>query len=334
MSAQLIPGPDIYPELLLIGTIIASVAYGIVIMMFVHCFRLLLKMPYIYSKRMRGFIFFYITVMFLLSTLAWIQQTIGMTMVIFRTSAPDFVVFGPSDFQDTIEFFFQNGTLFLPFTILGADVFMLWRCLVLYQGASRLLQIFVFTCLSLILLTSLGNAILFCITPVLRAFLLAALTALVNLILALLIVLRLVYHQRRLRKMLGVAHGSGYARIMAMCIESCALIVIFSGVYGVLFFEQANGSQIPLMILPHIYVISPYLIIAKVAQGRAATTVMPSIEAVGDQAVTHRNGHTPRVLESIRFNPVSIDESHISGLEVHDVEAAEKATLPLPLQTA
>ncbi|KAF8961197.1 hypothetical protein BDZ97DRAFT_1229468 [Flammula alnicola] len=243
MSAQLVPGPDIQRELLLIGTIFASVAYGTVIMVFVHCFRLLLKTPYIYSKRMRGFNFFYITVMFLLSTLAWIQETVGMTLVIFRSAPDDFAIFSLSDFQAIIEFFFQNGTLFLPFTILGADVFMLWRCLVLYQGASRRLQIFVFTCLSLILLTSLANAILFFIVPILEAFPLAALTALVNLILALLIMLRLAYHQRRLRKLLGVAHGSGYAQIMAMCIESCALIVIFTGIYGVLFFEQANGSE-------------------------------------------------------------------------------------------
>ena len=86
------------------------------------------------------------------------------------------------------------------------------------------------------------------------AMVLIAFSTLVNIILALLIVLRLVHHQRHIRKVLGAQHGSLYSKVITMCVESSALIVIFSGVYTVLIFEQGNGALIPFLLLPHICV--------------------------------------------------------------------------------
>ena len=86
------------------------------------------------------------------------------------------------------------------------------------------------------------------------AMVLIAFSTLVNIILALLIVLRLVHHQRHIRKVLGAQHGSPYSKVITMCVESSALIVIFSGVYTVLIFEQGNGALIPFLLLPHICV--------------------------------------------------------------------------------
>ena len=131
------------------------------------------------------------------------------------------------------------------------------------------------------------------------AMVLIAFSTLVNIILALLIVLRLVHHRRHIRKVLGVEHGSLYSKVITMCVESSALIVIFSGVYTALIFEQAHGSLIPFLLLPHIcvgnlefrcastidflfamlsQVISSLLIVYRVAKGRVMTTTLQPSE--------------------------------------------------------
>ena len=84
---------------------------------------------------------------------------------------------------------------------------------------------------------------------------LALLSTVANIILASLIILRLVRHQRHIRKVLGVAHGSPYSKVITMCVESSALIIIFSAAYIVLGYMRPTGSVfIPLLLLPHICV--------------------------------------------------------------------------------
>ena len=84
-----------------------------------------------------------------------------------------------------------------------------------------------------------------------------SLSTFVNIILALLIILRLLHHQRHIRKVLGAEHGSPNSKVITMCVESSALIVIVGGVYVILDSGpgRANGSMIvPFLLLPHICV--------------------------------------------------------------------------------
>ena len=104
----LIPGPDAYLELRMLGTIISAIAYGIVIVLSGNCFLLLLKKRGIYSNRMRLFLLIYVTIMFLLSTLAIIQSTLGTSVLIFQNIDPPLLV----------------GSFTLPLAIWGADGFM------------------------------------------------------------------------------------------------------------------------------------------------------------------------------------------------------------------
>ena len=153
----------------------------------------------------------------------------------------------------------------------------IWRCVVLYQDVAKGPRILVIVLLLLLSIISLGvsrSLRTFCIplahkvkgcgvliflnfdifNPTVFTMALIAFSTLVNIILALLIILRLVHYQRHIRKVLGEVHGSPYAKVITMCIESSALIVIFSGVYTVLVFVQANGSLIPFQLVPHICV--------------------------------------------------------------------------------
>ena len=84
-----------------------------------------------------------------------------------------------------------------------------------------------------------------------------SLSALLNIILATLIVFRLVYHGRYIRNALGLEHGSPYTNIITICVESSALMVISSGLYPILFALPVNASiaqQFLFDINPHIYV--------------------------------------------------------------------------------
>ena len=85
-----------------------------------------------------------------------------------------------------------------------------------------------------------------------------SLSALLNIILATLIVLRLLYHGRRIRNTLGLEHGSPYTKIITICVESSALMVIASGLYPILWALPAKASTTAqgfmININPHIYV--------------------------------------------------------------------------------
>jgi hypothetical protein len=86
-----------------------------------------------------------------------------------------------------------------------------------------------------------------------------SLSAIVNIILAALIVFRLVYHRRYVRNTLGAEHGSPYTNIMTMCIESSALMVISSGLcvileYALVGVKRGGGGDFMFRLLPHICV--------------------------------------------------------------------------------
>jgi len=86
------------------------------------------------------------------------------------------------------------------------------------------------------------------------------LSAVVNIILAALIVFRLVYRRKHLQNALGAEHGSLYTNIITICVESSALMVISSGLYAVLNFGLRNAPGSPnwggfvSALLPHICV--------------------------------------------------------------------------------
>ena len=102
-----------------------------------------------------------------------------------------------------------------------------------------------------------GSGLLFIILPFDKGWILVifiTITAFVNVVIAILIVVRLFLHQRYIRGVLGPAYASGYTRVMAMCVESSSLIVAFNIAYLALDFEEFLGTVILINLLVHIYV--------------------------------------------------------------------------------
>jgi hypothetical protein len=142
----------------MLGTVISAIAYGIVIVLSGSCFLLLLKKRGIYSNRMRLFLLVYVTIMYLLSTLAITQSICGivMTLLIFRDiNVPRLSPLLTGSSPPT-----------LPLAIWGADGFMvfqlqIWRCVILYQdiaGGPRILVIVLLSLLSISSLRTLYNS--------------------------------------------------------------------------------------------------------------------------------------------------------------------------------
>jgi len=146
----------------LLGTIFASISYGIVIVLSGNCFYLLQNKRDIYSNRMRVLLFIYVTVMLLSST--W--RIIGSICVVMESLAP---------LHDSVLLSRSFG-LPLTLTMWAGDGFMvrililrqeqrftmqlqIWRCLVLYQDVSRGARVGVIVLLSLISVASFGRPI-------------------------------------------------------------------------------------------------------------------------------------------------------------------------------
>ncbi|KAF8153637.1 hypothetical protein BJ912DRAFT_1152286 [Pholiota molesta] len=282
-SWNCIPQPP-YNQELMYTILIATAAWCLVLVLAVLAFRAVSRgrssSSSVYSPRMQRILLGYIAVMTLFSTGALVQNVIYVQNLLFSSYDID------SKSAELGALIYTAVSITLPFAVSGADGLMAWRCWVLYQGVRRPLRVSVCCILTFLIICSLASAALTLILPngnFAPATPLLAVTTTVNLVFSALIVSRLLYHERCLQTLLGVQEKgtSPVRRVIAMCVESCALIVVFSvcalGMGWSLNDTVWNLSTVPLTLLPHICVISPFLIIIRVANGRApATTQLPS----------------------------------------------------------
>ena len=118
-------------------------------------------------------------------------------------------------------------------------------------------------------------------------------TTIINIIAAVLIAARVIYFQRYIKQTVGSDRNNQYTTVIIICIESSALIVLFSILFIVLFLTNSPASFIFIQSLVHInvrvhnlllscknresyvclkyWVISPLLIVYRVALGKAVT---------------------------------------------------------------
>ena len=79
-------------------------------------------------------------------------------------------------------------------------------------------------------------------------------TIFLNFVIAALITFRILYFDRYIRKTVGLEHNSPYLTVIIICVESSALIIVFSLIYLILYFKENTASLIPLQLLVHVYV--------------------------------------------------------------------------------
>ncbi|KJA18329.1 hypothetical protein HYPSUDRAFT_960575 [Hypholoma sublateritium FD-334 SS-4] len=273
---------DTLLELQLVATLLSTVAYGLVIALVCRCLSLLWRDKLSPSPpRRRLFFIIYTLYMFFLSTAAAVQTMVFITRSIFHGV--------DSRLHPLMQ---TNEPLILPFVVWGADGLLIWRCLEFYENLSWGRRMFLKCILCFSNVVSLGNGILYYLGPQTSRFfpqltittINLGITTLVNCILTTLIIVRLGFQKEAMCKIFGPRFETPYIRIIIMLVESCSMIVMTSLVYLILFARgngvDLNSSIIPLLLLPHVCVISPLLVVSKVCQQRvgAGTTLKVTSE--------------------------------------------------------
>ncbi|CAA7266669.1 unnamed protein product [Cyclocybe aegerita] len=273
-SGSLTGFPNANLKLWLVGTFLGAVAYGIVIVLCLGCTinylqckaprRGSLDVGYRKGTSFGRFFLPYILWMFLLSTLAVVCSCIALVDVLFPPPGGAGGV--------TTRFVRFGGVVSLVVASWAADALVIWRCVILYEDASRALRSSIDILLCIMALISLGLGLTYLATSLtdLNKFMLIFVlaTSICNFIMTTLIVLRLWYHRRFIQEALGREYGSPYARVIAICVESAALIVVFNLAHVCAHFNSNIGLVLSHQLLVHVYGISALLILYRVLDGR------------------------------------------------------------------
>jgi len=161
-----------------------------------------------------------------------------------------------------------------------ADALLLWRCQVIWQASLGRKVYFVLLLPFLMWLASFALGVVFVIVTAAPAGLYSKLgnsfavpfftmSLTLNILLTLLIVTRMWFHQRQGRSVFGHNYGQHYTSISTMFVESAALYCINAILLLGTFIPGHPINQIWVGIAPSVQLISSYLIIYRVAQGRS-----------------------------------------------------------------
>jgi len=310
-----VPEEVIFLKLWMIDVIISAIIYGGVLSLSLSYVPLLLKTSNDISRRMRKILLVYVTLMVGFSTVYLITMIISLTCNIFGYVDP--LAYSSDWFQNGLV-----GAVCLTFASWGADGFMLWRCAMLYEGVSRFRRITLLAVLILMALISFGSGVVSVFIQAIvinqgsrpghfSFLIMIGITIILNSATATLITLRILYFHIYIRKTVGLKRSdSPYMTVLIICVESSALIVVFSLIYFILVFHPVqmnfyleptipfDVSYLPLQLLVHVYVLSPLLIVYRVAKGKAAT-------------IRQRHSASGPVVSTVQFRSLLADNDEV-----------------------
>ncbi|KAF4610045.1 hypothetical protein D9613_010486 [Agrocybe pediades] len=201
-------------QIIILATVIAGICYGFLKMLCFNCYSLLLRSKHQYSKRMQYFLLVYVVVLFLLSTGVMVQEIIIMNLASFP----------PADMGLETYISVLLKLSGIPYTTVPIVCATDGLLAILYQGIPRAGEWALKAALLILALASVALGLMTFVTLNLLPFS----ATLVNSILSTLLCGRIIYIQRRFSNLLGttMSRQSPYTRIVLMCIESSALIVV------------------------------------------------------------------------------------------------------------
>ncbi|KIL60275.1 hypothetical protein M378DRAFT_14252 [Amanita muscaria Koide BX008] len=285
----------------LAGMFVVGVGYGMQLILYVVCARYLWRER---DRRGRGvfFLLAYITLLLGLSSLwassvTWAVENIYIDNRNYPGGPWSYVLATPNLPEDVILI---TGVFVLTFL---SDLLMIWRCWVIWTSSSRALAFVVVAFPSLTLLASIATGIVWIQQSALPGPALFNKMALafgtsyyvtslgVNIAVTILITLRLALHRRVLLESLPPDHATHYLSIVAIVVESAALYSVIALTFIISYALNSPINQIFLGILPASQQIAGYLIILRLAQGRAWSA----------DTLTETTGATPQ-LTTIQFD--------------------------------
>ncbi|KAG1737621.1 hypothetical protein EDB19DRAFT_1909602 [Suillus lakei] len=322
---------EIYTEATwLHGAIISAMFYGVVVVVAFMCCRSLLPRIRSHATGYRKNIFFlcYVTFFFVLGTM-YMAFTMEETQrsFIYNRLYPG----GPSAFAKT--HFSPPLGIALLLANWGADILMIWRCVVVYRDTRLHYVIMVIGCILLTTSVVIGTIWFVIMSSPTKAtdgwmsirflfpYTCVALT--INIFISLLTVLRLLYHRHQMSKILGPGHGAIYASFAVIIIESASIYSICSLLYLIPFAVQNPLSDAFLQIIGEGQIVASLLIIYRVVEDKAW----------GKRVSTLDNSALDSSLRMRRIPPALATTSPPNQLNVEidfDAETSRDGSIRLP----
>jgi len=192
----------------------------------------------------------------------------------------------------TIDLLFYSSLCILTFL---SDILVLWRCWVIWTASGRVTTCIVTFFPALLLLASVAVGTLWTLEsshpglyihrklPQAYGTAYYVISLSINITLTILIMIRLFMYRRSILRVLPEEHGRDYVSLATIVVESAALYSVFALIFVITFATNNPLSQIFLSIASAAQQIAGYLIIFRLADGRAwnkntlSTQALPSI---------------------------------------------------------
>ncbi|KAM6495474.1 hypothetical protein JOM56_008180 [Amanita muscaria] len=260
---------------------VAGVGYGVQLVFYVMCVK------YLWRERMRRrvmlFLLAYVTLLLSLSSLwAAIATWTIEDIYINNRNYPG----GPWVYFLATQNLPENVIFIVVLFVLTflSDLLVLWRCWVIWTTTSGLIAYVIVAFPSLILLASFALGTIWCLQssqpglslynkiPIAFGTSYYVTSLSVNVVVTVLIVLRLALHRRSMRESLPPEHAKHYLSVAAIVVESAALYSVFALAFIISYALNNPINQFFLTMSSSCQQIAGYLIILRVAQGRAWST--------------------------------------------------------------
>ncbi|TFK35718.1 hypothetical protein BDQ12DRAFT_668345 [Crucibulum laeve] len=273
----------------LLGASFCGLGYGVVSTIYYMCFYLLRQSTRSNpsTRRQNSALLVYITAMYLLGTSAFAFDILATIHGVFKGTCTS-----PNEMP--VDPYFGKTDICYALINWGADGLLAWRCWIIYSGTGVSPWIFM-SFPAALLSASVGIGIPMVVydyhsrTPTVDLILQiwGAITISINLVITSMIAIRIYLHRRRISKSLGSGHASEYTSVIAMLIESAALVVVFDFFFLVAFSLGWVYGNIAFQTWIQVQAIAPFLIIFRVAQGKAwsrkvdsdSMVIPPSLES-------------------------------------------------------
>jgi len=260
------------------GDSIVSAGYGIQFVLFVSCAR------FLWDRRHKGhgsiILLSYMSIMFSLATVFTAVQ--ARTMQLAYIDNRDYPG-GPWAWFLTYQNIPVNVIFYAVFFLMTffADALVLWRCWIIWTSAGRLTAALVVAFPGIVLIASFVMGTLWTIQsskagqspytqlPIAFGASYFSMSIGVNLILTVAIALRLLHTRRIVLMHMPAEHAAHYISVLAIIVESAALYSVFAIPFLVTYALNHPTNQVFLAMASSAQQIAAYLIIYRVAQGRA-----------------------------------------------------------------
>jgi len=262
----------------LAGDFVCGVGYGIQLFLFVMCATYLWNSRKIRKQSM--FLLIYITILLAIESMFEVVQarTVQVIYIDNRNypGGPWAYFLATQNLPINVIFIASLFTL----TFL-ADLLVLWRCWVIWAASGQGVACAVIAFPSLVLIASFVMGTLWTLQssqpglsfysalPLAYGTSYYAISLGANIILTILITIRLLMHRRMVLATLPKDHAKEYVSLMTIIVESAALYSVFAFIFLITYAVNNPINQIFLAVASFTQQIANYLIIIRVAQGRA-----------------------------------------------------------------